>query len=160
MDKLEKPKFITTPILANVSILLGIVATFSFSKNLSDIMQLIIIISLIGVFIVWNLIKYIKNWFRFYKDYLSLYETYNNLIIQHSELAKQFDTKKMKIGELNKLLDEYKLIIKHIQLSIKQGTLPVSDYEKKYLLNLYDVILRDAEHLYKLEGGNENGKDL
>ena len=88
-----------------------------------------------------------------YNDYL---EIYNN----HQELAKQFDKKTKKIKDQEKLLEAYKYMLLELSNRISEGILPVTNYEKKFLENLYQITLKDIECLYKLEGDMKNGKNL
>lgn len=156
MDKLEKPKFFTTPIWGNISIVLSILVCFTFSKHISDILIFIIIVGLILIFLLWNLIKYIISWNKIYKNYLIFYQNYQELLKKHSALANQFDKRGNKLKELNSLLDEYKYTLKIILFHIEEGITPVNEYETKYLENLLKISLKAQEHLYNLEGGNNN----
>ncbi len=160
MEQFKKPKFLTTPIWGNISIVFGIILAFSFSKNISDITLFIIILTLILIFFIWNLIKYIISWNKLYKNYLTFYESYKDLEKRHFALTKQFDNKKSQISELYKLLNEHKFIINKFLFSIQQGILPANEYEKRFLQNLYGTTLKDIEHLYNIEGGIEDGKDI
>lgn len=156
MNKLEKPTFLTTPIWANVGLVLGIIAIFSFGKNLSDKTLLVLIIILIIIFLLWNLIKYIINWHKFYKNYLNLVSDYNELLVRHSALSKQFDEKKIQIAELEKILKEYKFILDGIIHMLQLEAIHITNQEKIYLKELCAILLKDKEHLYNLEGGNKN----
>lgn len=160
LNKIEKPKFFTTPIWGNVSIALGIIIAFSFSQTLSDIVLFVIVIGLVILFFIWNLIKYLITYHKLYKNYLLLYETFNELERRHSALAIQFDNKKIQIDELYSLLDEYEFIMNNILYNLQQSILPINNYEKEYLKGLYSIVYRDLEHIYRMKGDLKNGKDL
>ena len=87
-----------------------------------------------------------------YKDYLKFYKDYEELTKKHLAIAEQFDKKSMTIKKQEKLILAYKYMLLKVSDDISNGILCVSDFEKKYLEHLYNVILKDIEHLYKLEG--------
>lgn len=160
MKKIEKPKFFTTPIWGNVSIALGIIIAFSFSQKISDIILFVIVAGLVVLFFIWNLIKYLISWHKFYKNYMLLYKDYCELEAKHSALALQFDNKKVQIAELSNLIDEYDFIMNSILINLQQSILSINNYEKEYLKGLYSIVYRDLEHLYRMKGDLKNGKDL
>ncbi len=160
MNKLEKPKFFTIPIWGNVSMILGFIVCFAFSKYISDFWLLIITVCLVFTFILWNLIKYIINWHKLYKEYLNYYKQHIDLQQRHIALSKQFDKKAKLVNKQNELISQYKYTLFELYGDISRGILPVNKYEKEYLKNLADTTLRNIEHLNKTEGDIENGRNL
>lgn len=157
MDQLKKPRFFNfnswNNIFAIVGTLLGIVQFF-IPDNVLELKYKIIIALSISLFCFFTyLVFYIVSVNKFYKNYLKFYKEYNDLQTRHVALSEQFNDKIKTIKEKDDLITEYKYVLSKTKEHIANGILPVNDYEKIYLENLYKVIYEDIEHLNYKEGG-------
>ncbi len=153
MKKLEKPKFFTIPIWGNISLVLGIIAVFSFSTKLSDIVILIIILILLGIFFCINLTKYIINWHNLYEDYLIFFHRF-------TELDNRYNTRIEEIKDKNILIEEYEDFIRKLDIFILSALNQNSPKEVQQILNLQQLLYVSNEHILKLKGEFENGRSL
>lgn len=145
MNKLKKPKFFTTPIWGNISVVSGIIACFSFSQYISDNLFIIIIVGLIILFLLWNLIKYIINWNNFYDDYLNFEKKFNELETAYNVRIKDIDKK-------NQLIEGYEYFINILQQFIISCITTNTDKEIEQITNLQKVLYISKEHLNNLKG--------
>ena len=152
-NKLEKPRFFTTPIWGNISIVFGIIITFSFGNKLSDIHLLIIISLLIFSFLLWNLIKYIINWNKLYKDYLKFYQKF-------TELDNRYDMRLQELDDKDLLISEYEKFIENLNVFILTALTKNTSAEIEQLKNMQTFLYLSVEHLNKLKGVNDNGRSL
>lgn len=150
MNKLDKPKFFTTPIWANLGLVLGIIFTFSFSKKLSDIALSLVIIGLILIFFSWNLIKYIINWHKLYNSYSEFYQKFTELDTRYSTRIKELKNK-------DNLIDEYEKFVQNLDFFIIASLTKNSSTEVEQLKNMQSFLYLSIEHLNKLRGGKIDG---
>lgn len=153
MEKLNKPNFFTTPIWGNISIVLSIIVCFAFSNHISDILFLTIIIGLILFFLFWNLIKYIINWNKLYKKYLSFYQKF-------TELDNRYNTRIYEIKNKDIIISEYEKFIETLNLFIITCLTKNSSTETEQLKNIQSLLYLSIEHLNKLKGENNNGRNI
>lgn len=145
MEQLKKPKFFTTPVWSNVSIVFGLIVAFSFSNKLSDIALIIIITLLIIPFFLWNLIKYIINWNKLYKNYLQFYQKFN-------ELENRYNTRIEEIKYKENLINEYEKFIENLNIFIITSLAQNSTTETEQLKNMQSFLYLSIEHLNKMKG--------
>ncbi len=152
MNKISKPQFKFSAFEKTATIFGTILSIFTwlFSSWYFAIIAFLVIFLLVLTYLIY---KYKKDVDILYENYLS---TFNN----HQALSKQFDKKSKIIKNKDAALDSYKFTLQKILYSISTGILPVNEYEKRFLKNLYDITLKDIEHLDKLEGGLKNGEDI
>lgn len=153
MEKLEKPKFFTTPIWGNVSIVISIIACFSFYQYLTDLLFIYIIIGLLLLFFFWNLIKYIINWNKFYKKYLCFYEKFN-------ELNNRYELRIQELKNKDILIDEYEKFTDNLNVYIITSLTQNSPTEINQLKNMQSFLYLSIEHINKQKGGNISGRSI
>ena len=153
MNKLEKPKFFTTPIWANISVVLSIIVCFSFYKYITDYVFIIIIIGLMLLFISHNLIKYIFSWHKFYKSYLDFFKKFN-------ELDNRYKTRISEIKNKDVLIEEYEKFTKYLNLFIISSLTKNSSTETEQLKNMQSFLYLSIEHINKQKGVDIDGRHL
>lgn len=145
MKKLEKPKFFTTPIWGNMSILFGIIITFSFSKKLTDVHLVAIILLLLLALFLWNLIKYVISWHKFYNNYFEFYKKFEELESRYNKRMNEIENKEL-------LINEYEKFIETLNLFIITALASNSEKEIQQLKNIQNLLFMSAEHLSKMKG--------
>lgn len=159
MNKIDKPKILNhssfIDIIGIIGFIISVVQFLIPEKILPTKIKAIIFISSFILLLIIYGFRYFYKWSNFYKKYLKFYKEYEETKNRHLELSSQYDKRMILIKEQKQLLDEYKYILSQIHQQLAFGFLQVTDYEKDYLKNLYDITYKSIEHLNKLEGGNE-----
>lgn len=157
MEKLQRPRFFSVNNWVNligfVSATTGIIQFFIPDDVWQLQLKLVTGFSIFFVCGIIYFILYLLSVNKFYKNYLELYKEYNDLQTRHIALSEQFNDKIKTIEQKNDLITEYKYVLSKTRDHISDGILPVNDYEKAYLENLYKIIYKDIEHLNYKEGG-------
>lgn len=161
MNKLDKPKFLKHSSFIDIIGIIGFIVSivqFLIPEKILSIKYKICVFILTFIFcLIIYLIQYIVNWHKLYKNYLKFYKDYQGLKERHLALSEEFNKKQQLISSKDNLILQYQFVIEKISNNISDGILPVTDYEKEYLKNLYSIVLKDKIYLYNL-GGNENGR--
>ena len=164
MNQLSKPRFFNFNSWNNIISVIGFVFGFIQFLIPDDVWELkfkiVTAIAIFLLFIIVYLIFYIISINKFYKNYLNFYKEYNDLQNRHNALSKQFNDKNKNIEKKDELINEYKYVLYRILNNISIGIIPVSQYEKAYLENLYKITYNDIEHLNNIDGGNWDGRNF
>ncbi len=163
MEKLAKPLFIKKTgalICGGISSVFGVVP--SFIPAIADVsifnvpLNWLILIIVIFITIGFAIIRYTWEINNFYKAYESQFKEIESLQNNNNGLQANLERKQEEIDTLKHKYIEYEFAINNIISRIQQGVCDISFEEKKYLKNLYSMLISDKKDLIiKTERGEK-----
>ena len=110
------------------------------------------------------IVNYIIDVNKKYKKYEQQFEEYKKMKENNEALKETLEKRQLEIKKLKKELEEHDLVLNSIISRIQQGACNISGEEKKYLNNLYSLVLADKSYLFKpdtdyLNDIDENGEN-
>lgn len=152
MDKLKKPK-LEFSVIDKTSAIFGIIISI-FSNYIFDFkIAIIIFLATMLIILSYSLYKYHKYINSFYLNYEKLYDKFSVLENRYSSRIEEINNKEM-------LISEYEKLIENLNLFIITSLTKNSSTETEQLKNMQQFLFLSVEHLNKLKGENDNGRNI
>ena len=152
MYKLNKPK-LAFSVVDKIGTVFGIAFSI-FSTYIFDFKTaLIIFLATALIILLYVLHKYNKDINQFYLGYEELYNKF-------STLESRYITRIEEIKNKDLLIDEYEKFIETLNIFIVTCLTKNSSIEINQLKNMQSLLYLSIEHLNKLKGENNNGRNL
>lgn len=152
MYKLDKPK-LEFSVIDKIGTIFGIIASI-FSNYLFDLKTAIIVfLTTTLIILLYVLYKYNKNIKSFYSNYEELYNKFYTL-------KNRYDTRIDEIKNRDSIIFEYEKFVNELNLFIITCLTQNSSTEIEQLKNMQSLLYLSIEHLNKLKGVNNNGRNL